>query len=67
VEFLPNRGNHDGRESGTKMTRERRRNQTPALKAKVALATLKGESTLAKLAQQFDVHPPPVAIPSSFA
>ena len=39
------------------MTRRKRRNHTPAFKAKVALAALKGERTLADLAEQFDVHP----------
>jgi transposase-like protein len=39
------------------MTRRARRNHTPAFKAKVALAALKGEKTLAELAQFFDVHP----------
>ncbi len=39
------------------MTRRTRRNHTPAFKAKVALAAIKGEKTLAELAQQFDVHP----------
>ena len=39
------------------MTRRKRRNHTPAFKAKVALAALKGERTLAELAEQFDVHP----------
>ena len=39
------------------MTRRTRRNHTPAFKAKVALAAIKGEKTLADLAQQFDVHP----------
>jgi transposase len=39
------------------MSRRPRRNHTPAFKAKVALAAIKGESTLADLAQQFDVHP----------
>ena len=33
------------------------RNHAPAFKAKVALAAVKGEKTLAELAQQFDVHP----------
>ncbi len=39
------------------MTRRKRRNHSPAFKAKVALAALKGERTLAELAEQFDVHP----------
>jgi transposase-like protein len=39
------------------MTRRARRNHTPAFKAKVALAAIKGEKTLAELAQFFDVHP----------
>jgi transposase len=34
-----------------------RRNHAPAVKAKVALAALKGDRTLAELAQQFDVRP----------
>ena len=37
------------------MTKRTRRNHTPAFKAKVALAAIKGEKTLAELAQQFDV------------
>jgi transposase len=39
------------------MTRRPRRNHTAAFKAKVALAALKGDKTLAELSQQFDVHP----------
>jgi transposase-like protein len=39
------------------MSKRPRRNHTPAFKAKVALAAVKGERTLAELAQQFDVHP----------
>jgi transposase len=39
------------------MSRRPRRNHTPAFKAKVALAAIKGEITLTDLAQQFDVHP----------
>lgn len=38
------------------MTRRPRRNHSPAFKAKVALAAVKGEKTLAELAAQFDVH-----------
>jgi transposase-like protein len=38
------------------MTRRTRRNHAPAFKAKVALAALKGEKTLAELAQIYDVH-----------
>jgi transposase len=36
--------------------RRPRRNHTAAFKAKVAVAALKGDRTLAELAQQFDVH-----------
>ena len=43
------------------MSRRPRRNHTPAFKAKVALAAVKGEKTLAELAQQFDVHPNQIA------
>jgi transposase len=39
------------------MNRRPRRNHTPAFKAKVALAAIKGDRTLAQLAEQFDVHP----------
>jgi transposase len=39
------------------MSRRPRRNHMPAFKAKVALAAIKGDKTLADLAQQFDVHP----------
>jgi transposase-like protein len=39
------------------MSRRARRNHTPAFKAKVALAAIKGELTLAQLAEHFDVHP----------
>ena len=37
--------------------RRKRRNHLPGFKAKVALAALKGDKTLAELAEQFDVHP----------
>ena len=39
------------------MTRRKRRNHSPAFKAKVALAAVRGERTLADLAEQFEVHP----------
>jgi transposase-like protein len=39
------------------MTKRSRRNHSPVFKAKVALAAIKGERTLAELAEQFDVHP----------
>jgi transposase len=55
VEFLPDSG-HGGCGSGETMTKRVRRNHSPAFKAKVALAALKGEKTLVELAQQFDVH-----------
>src|SRR5512144_2126553 len=43
--------------SGENMAKRPRRNHSPAFKAKVALAAVKGEKTLAELAQHFDVHP----------
>ncbi len=39
------------------MTKRTRRMHSPAFKAKVALAAIKGERTLAELAKLFDVHP----------
>jgi transposase len=39
------------------MSRRSRRNHSPAFKAKVALAALQGDETLAQLAERFDVHP----------
>ncbi len=38
------------------MPRRPRRNHTPVFKSKVALAAIKGDKTVAELAQQFDVH-----------
>lgn len=38
-----------------------RRNHAPAFKAKVALAAVRGDKTLAELAEQFDVHPNQIA------
>ncbi|MBG6118987.1 hypothetical protein FB595_12918 [Sphingobium sp. AEW010] len=39
------------------MSKRLRRNHSPSFKAKVVLAAVEGEKTLAELAQQFDVHP----------
>jgi transposase len=39
------------------MKQRPRRNHTLAFKAKVALAAIKGDRTLAQLADQFDVRP----------
>jgi transposase len=55
MEFLPESGQYACR-TGETMTRRPCRNHTPAFKAKVALAAVKGEKTLAE-SQQFDIHP----------
>jgi transposase len=39
------------------MSKRPRRNHSPAFKAKVAMAAIKGDKTLSEIAQQFDVHP----------
>lgn len=47
------------------MTRRPRQNHSPAFKAKVALAALKGDRAMSELSVQFDLHPnqinPPMA------
>ena len=43
------------------MKRRARRNHTPVFKAKVALAALQNDRTMAQLAEQFDVHPNQIA------
>ena len=37
--------------------RRKRRNHLPGFKAKVALAAIKGDKTLAELSEQFEVDP----------
>jgi transposase-like protein len=39
------------------MTRRPRRNHSAAFKAKVAIAAIKGDRTVAQIAEQFDIHP----------
>jgi transposase-like protein len=43
--------------TGAQMSKRPRRNHSPVFKAKAALAAVKGEKTLAELAQLYDVHP----------
>jgi transposase len=43
------------------MARRSRRNHSPAFKAKVALAAIRGDKTLAELAEQFNVHQTQIA------
>jgi len=35
----------------------KRRNRSPSFKAKVALAAVRGDRTMAEIAEKFDVHP----------
>jgi transposase len=39
------------------MTKKNRRKHTPAFKAKVALAAIKGDVTVAELSSRYSVHP----------
>jgi transposase len=39
------------------MSKRPRRNHSPAFKAKVAMAAIKGDRTIAQLSEHFDVHP----------
>lgn len=54
MEFLPDIGLDAGNRRDHDKTTTR--NHSPAFKAKVALAGIRGEQTLLELSQQFDVH-----------
>ena len=43
------------------MAKRARRTRSPLFKAKVALAAIKADKTLADLAQHYDVHPSTIA------
>ncbi len=57
MDFLPDGGDDCRCESGASITKRSRRTHSPAFKAKVALAAVKGDKALAELAQEVDVHP----------
>ena len=55
--FCLTAGTIQARESGETMKKRARRNHSPVYKAKVAIAAIRGDRTLAQLSEQFDIHP----------
>ena len=56
MEFLPDSGHAVPNKSGEIMSRRPRRKHTPAFKAKVALAAIKGDLTLTKLTKKLNIQ-----------
>ena len=56
MEFLPDTGTVCQRIRRHDESKRPRRNHTPGFKAKVSLAAIKGDRTLAQLSEHFDVH-----------
>jgi transposase len=56
------RWRHDASSAEKTMARRPHRNHSPAFKAKVAVAAIKGAKTMIELAQEFDVHPFPAGV-----
>ena len=62
MEFLPDSEHGCGSRIRSIDDQEPRRNHAPAFKAKVAIAAIKSERTIAQIAEQFDVHPNQVTV-----
>lgn len=56
MEFLLDAGHDVASIRSRQMSRRPRRNHSAVFKAKVALAAIRGDKTLAELAEQYEVH-----------
>ena len=54
---LLNRSRGDHGQQRSKRMKRARSNHAPGFKAKVAIAAIKGDKTMAELAEHFNVHP----------